>query len=63
MLKELKSHPDLSRTDIRLFLAKLNQTRALIVLDYLNEIQTTELIHFGAHHEQNWLCTMWLVPI
>lgn len=43
VLKELKSHPDLSRTDIRLFLAKLNQTGALIVLDYLNEIQATEL--------------------
>ncbi len=42
-LKELKKHPDLSRSDIRLFLSKLNQTGAITVLDFLNEEQAAKL--------------------
>lgn len=43
VLKELKKHPDMSRDDIRLFLAKLNQAGAITVLDYLDEEETKEL--------------------
>ena len=42
-LKELKKHPDLSRDDIRLFLAKLNQAGAITVLDFLNAQQASQL--------------------
>lgn len=42
-LKELKKHPDLSREDIRLFLAKLNQARAITVLDFLDSAQAGQL--------------------
>lgn len=42
-LKELKKHPDLSRADIRLFLAKLNQAGAITVLDFLDAEQATQL--------------------
>lgn len=42
-LKELKKHPDLSREDIRLFLAKLNQAGAITVLDFLNPVQAEQL--------------------
>ena len=42
-LKELKKHSDLSRDDIRLFLARLNQAGAITVLDFLNEDQAGEL--------------------
>lgn len=61
-LKELKSHPDLTREEIRLFLAKLNQSGAITVLDYLDkeqaeklcknvmsEINTTEILKEGSH--------------
>ena len=42
-LKELKKHPELSRQDIRLFLAKLNQSGAITVLDFLNPEQAGQL--------------------
>ena len=42
-LKELKKHPELSREDIRLFLAKLNQAGAITVLDFLSEAQAEDL--------------------
>lgn len=42
-LKELKKHPDLSREDIRLFLAKLNQAGAITVLDFLDPAQAGQL--------------------
>lgn len=42
-LKEIKKHPNLSRTDIRLFLAKLNQAGAITVLDFLDEVQAGQL--------------------
>lgn len=42
-LKELKKHSDLSRDDIRMFLAKLNQAGAISLFDYLNETQAVEL--------------------
>lgn len=42
-LKELKKHPDLSRDDIRLFLAKLNQAGAITVLDFLDAEQAKQL--------------------
>lgn len=42
-LKELKKHPELSRADIRLFLAKLNQAGAITVLDFLDEEQAGQL--------------------
>ncbi len=42
-LKELKKYPDLSREDIRLFLAKLNQAGAITVLDFLNSEQAQQL--------------------
>ena len=42
-LKVLKKHPDLTRTDIRLFLAKLNQSGAITVLDFLDAEQATQL--------------------
>ena len=42
-LRELKKYPDLSRDDIRLFLAKLNQTGAITVLDYLDAEQAEQL--------------------
>ena len=38
-LKELKAHPELGRTEIRLFLAKLNQAGAIKVLDFLDKGQ------------------------
>ncbi len=52
-LKELKKHPELSRDDIRLFLARLNQTGAITVLDYLDANQAEKLcskIMDGVHH-------------
>ena len=42
-LKELKAHPELGRTEIRLFLAKLNQAGAIVVLDFLNKTQAEKL--------------------
>ena len=42
-LKEIKSHPELSRSDIRFFLARLNQSGAITVLDFLDEKQAGEL--------------------
>lgn len=42
-LKELKAHPELGRTEIRLFLAKLNQSGAIKVLDFLDKAQAEEL--------------------
>lgn len=42
-LKELKAHPELGRTEIRLFLAKLNQAGAIKVLDFLDKGQAEEL--------------------
>lgn len=42
-LKVLKKNPDLSRADIRLFLAMLNQSGAITVLDFLNAEQATWL--------------------
>lgn len=42
-LKELKKHPELSRQNIRLFLAKLNQSGAITVLDFLNPEQAGQL--------------------
>lgn len=42
-LRELKNHPELSRDDIRLFLARLNQSGAITVLDFLNSEQAREL--------------------
>ncbi len=42
-LKELKKHPELSREEIRLFLAKLNQSGAITVLDFLDEVSATNL--------------------
>lgn len=42
-LKELKKHPNLSRDDIRLFLAKLNQAGAITVLDFLDAQQASQL--------------------
>lgn len=43
VLKELKAHPELGRTEIRLFLAKLNQAGAIKVLDFLDKGQAEEL--------------------
>ena len=42
-LRELKKHPELSRDDIRLYLARLNQAGAITVLDYLDAEQASEL--------------------
>lgn len=42
-LKVLKKHPELSRADVRLFLAKLNQSGAITVLDFLDAEQATQL--------------------
>lgn len=42
-LKELKKYPDLSREEIRLFLAKLNQAGAITVLDFLDSAQAGQL--------------------
>ena len=42
-LKELKKHPELSRDETRLFLAKLNQAGAITVLDFLNVEQAQQL--------------------
>jgi hypothetical protein len=42
-LKELKKHPEFERTEIRMFLAKLNQAGAIKVLDFLNKEQAEEL--------------------
>lgn len=42
-LKQLKLHQDLSREDIRLFLAKLNQAGAITVLDFLDSEQADNL--------------------
>ena len=52
-LKELKKHPNLSRDDIRLFLARLNQAGAITVLDFLDADQAEQLcmqIMDGVHH-------------
>ena len=38
-LRELKKHPELSREEIRLYLAKLNQAGAITVLDFLSKEQ------------------------
>ena len=43
MLRILKKNQNLSRQDIRLFLAKINQAGAITVLDFLNEAQATAL--------------------
>lgn len=43
VLKELKSNSELSRNEIRSFLAKLNQAGAVTVLDFLDEAQATQL--------------------
>lgn len=42
-LKELKNNADLSREEIRAFLAKLNQSGAITVLDFLNKNQAEQL--------------------
>lgn len=42
-LKALKSHPEFTRAEIRLFLAKLNQAGAIKVLDFLGKEQADEL--------------------
>lgn len=42
-LKELKKHPEISRDDTRLFLAKLNQAGAITVLDFLDAAQAKQL--------------------
>ena len=42
-LKELKKHPELSRDDTRLFLARLNQAGAITVLDFLDADRAGEL--------------------
>lgn len=42
-LKELKNHPEMSREEIRLFLAKLNQSGAITVLDFLDKDQAEQL--------------------
>ena len=42
-LKDLKAHLELGRTEIRLFLAKLNQAGAIKVLDFLDKGQAEEL--------------------
>ena len=42
-LKVLKKNPELSRSDIRLFLAKLNQAGAITVLDFLDSDQAGRL--------------------
>lgn len=42
-LKELKKYPELSREDIRLFLAKLNQAGAITILDFLDREQAKQL--------------------
>lgn len=42
-LKELKHNPELSREEIRAFLAKLNQSGAITVLDFLDKNQAEEL--------------------
>lgn len=43
ILKELKKHPELSRAEIRMFLAKINQAGAIKVLDFLNKEQAVDL--------------------
>lgn len=42
-LRELKKYPELSREEIRLFLAKLNQAGAITVLDFLDANQAGAL--------------------
>lgn len=42
-LKELKKNPELSRTEVRTFLAKLNQAGAITVLDFLDKNQAEKL--------------------
>ena len=42
-LKELRKYPDLSREEIRAFLAKLNQAGAITVFDFLNQAQAKTL--------------------
>lgn len=42
-LKELKNHSEMSREEIRLFLAKLNQSGAITVLDFLDKNQAEQL--------------------
>lgn len=44
-LKELKMHPEMSREDIRNFLARLNQSGAITVLDFLDKNQAEQLCH------------------
>lgn len=44
-LKELKKNPEMSREEIRLFLAKLNQSGAITVLDFLDKNQAEQLCH------------------
>ena len=42
-LKELKKNSELSRTEVRAFLAKLNQAGAITVLDFLDKTQAEKL--------------------
>ncbi len=42
-LKELKKNPELSRVEVRTFLAKLNQAGAITVLDFLDKTQAEKL--------------------
>lgn len=42
-LKELRKYPDLTREEIRAFLAKLNQAGAITVFDFLNQAQAKTL--------------------
>lgn len=42
-LRKLRQHPELSRGEIRAFLARLNQAGAIIVLDFLNKEQAENL--------------------
>lgn len=42
-LKELKKNSELSREEVRAFLAKLNQAGAITVLDFLNKTQAEKL--------------------
>lgn len=44
-LRELKKNPEMSREDIRLFLAKLNQVGAITVLDFLNKKQAEQICY------------------
>ena len=55
-LKELKKHPDLSRDDTRLFLAKLNQAGAITVLDFLDAQQAGQLCENLMHEVLSVSC-------